>query len=55
MVFSDRSEALKAQRRYSNMALDGLVMKLDLVDGPPAGKTDGMQLSSGLVCVFIFE
>ena len=50
VVFGDRGEALKAQKRYANMALDGLVMKLDLVEGPPSGKAGAMQLSSGLMC-----
>mmetsp|Transcript_19098 Transcript_19098/g.53228 ORF Transcript_19098/g.53228 Transcript_19098/m.53228 type:complete len:125 (-) Transcript_19098:137-511(-) len=49
VVFGSRDEALKAKKRYSNMALDGKVMELELADGPPAGGgAPPTKLSSGI-------
>jgi len=47
VVFRDRAEAAAAKRRYTNMALDGQIMELELVDGAP-NRSGPQQLSSGI-------
>lgn len=48
VVFSSKEEALRAKRRYTDMALDGQVMKLELVEGGPVGGRGPKTLSSGI-------
>lgn len=47
VVFDDKAEASRAKNRYTNMSLDGKVMKLELVEGA-AGPVK--KLSSGIMC-----
>jgi len=46
VVFDDKAEASRAKNRYTNMSLDGKVMKLELVEGA-AGPVK--KLSSGIM------
>ena len=47
MVFERREDAQQALKRYNNLALDGRVMKIELIENTGAAPT-GRMLSSGI-------